>query len=67
MEMGQVDKNWQQCLKNKCRSKRGETLKRAPMEANFEVFDVSSGSGGNNPEIKEHLEALSNSWCSATT
>ena len=47
--------------------KREETLKRAPIEENFEDFDVSSGGGGNNPAIKEHLEALSSSWCSATT
>jgi len=43
------------------------TLKRAPMEENLEDLDVSSGGGGNNPEINEHLEALSSSWCSATT
>lgn len=43
------------------------TLKRAPMEENLEDLDVSSGGGGNSPEINEHLEALSSSWCSATT
>jgi len=43
------------------------TLKRAPMEENLEDLDVSSGGGGNNPEMNEHLEALSSSWCSATT
>jgi hypothetical protein len=43
------------------------TLKRAPMEENLEDLDVSSGRGGNNPDINEHLEALRSSWCSATT
>jgi hypothetical protein len=43
------------------------TLKRAPIEENLEDLDVSSGRGGNNPEMNEHLVALSSSWCSATT
>jgi hypothetical protein len=54
-------------MNNKCRSKRGETLKNVPMRTNFLDFDVSSATVGNNPEIKEHLEALGNSRCFATT
>lgn len=48
-------------------SKWNFTLKRDPMEENLDAFAVSTGSGGNKLATKEHLEALSNSWCSATT
>jgi hypothetical protein len=54
-------------MNNKCRSKKGEILKHVPMRTNFLDFDVSSDTGGNNLEIKEHLEALGNSRCFATT
>jgi hypothetical protein len=56
--------NW---LKTGKKIGKKKTLKRAPIEENLEDLDVSSGRGGKSPEINEHLEALSNSWCSATT
>jgi len=37
------------------------------IEENFVDFVVSSGKGGNNPETKEHFEALSRAACSGTT
>ena len=37
--------------------KYGFTLKRDPIDENFEDFDVSSDRGGNKPETKEHLES----------
>lgn len=37
------------------------------MEENLEDLDVSTGSAGNKPATKEHLEAFNKSWCSATT
>ena len=43
------------------------TLKRVAIEDDFDDFVFSSGAGGNKTDTKEHLEALSNSWCSATT
>lgn len=33
----------------------------------FDAFVFSSSTDGNNPDTKEHLEALSNSSCSTTT
>lgn len=33
------------------------TLKRVPMEENFDCFDDSSGSGGNRPATNEHFDA----------
>ena len=35
------------------------TLKRDPMEENFDDFDVSSGRGGNRLTTKGHFEAVS--------
>lgn len=43
------------------------TLKRDPMEENFDDLDESSGSGGNRLAAKEHLDAVNRAWCSATT
>lgn len=39
---------------------RNVTLKRVAIE-DFDDFVFSSVAGGNNPDTKEHLEALSNS------
>lgn len=43
------------------------TLKREPIDENFEDLDDSSANGGNKHDTKEHLEALKSAWCSATT
>lgn len=44
---------------------RYDTLKREPIDENFEDLEEdlveSSGSGGNRPATKEHLEALNRS------
>lgn len=37
------------------------TLKRDPIDENFEDFDDSSGLGGNKPAAKEHFEAVNKS------
>ena len=46
--------------------RRNFTLKRAPMDENFDLL-LSLGRGGKRPDTKEHLEAFNMSWCSATT
>lgn len=38
-----------------------KTLKRDPMEENFEDLDDSSGRAGNKPATKEHFEAVNKS------
>lgn len=43
------------------------TLKRDPIEENFDDFEDSSGERGNRPATNEHFEAIRRSWCSATT
>lgn len=43
------------------------TLKRVPMEENFDCFDASSDNRGKRFATKGHLEAFSKAWCSATT
>lgn len=35
-----------------------KTLNREPIDENFDVFDDSSGRGGNKSLMKEHLESL---------
>lgn len=37
------------------------TLKRDPIEENFDDFEDSSGEGGNRPATNEHFEAMSRS------
>lgn len=34
------------------------TLKRDPIDENFDDFEDSSGRGGNRPATNEHLEAV---------
>lgn len=43
------------------------TLKREPIEENFDDLEDSSATGGKRPATKEHLETLNKSWCSGTT
>lgn len=59
-------KHYYNCTNNHDSLKK-TTLKRDPIEENFDDLDVSSGSGGKSPATNEHLEALNKSWCSGTT